>query len=81
MIIKDHLLVGIQKKYFIDKNIWIKFLSENVFFLKIILQRAPTQEKYTFTAKRWLAKDEGDGKIEIDINIDENEKLTHKDGK
>jgi hypothetical protein len=45
------------------------------------LQRAPTQEKYTFTAKRWLAKDEGDGKIEIDINIDENEKLTHKDGK
>jgi hypothetical protein len=37
----------------------------------VILQRASTQDKFTFTAKRWLAKDEGDKKIEIDINCDE----------
>ena len=37
----------------------------------MILQRASTQDKFTFTAKRWLAKDEGDKKTEIDINVDE----------
>jgi hypothetical protein len=42
-------------------------------FSKVVLDDIRKKRQYEFKCSRWLAKNEGDGKIEIDIKLDEDE--------
>lgn len=48
---------------------------------KVILNHSRTQEKYNFIVNRWLAKNEGDGKTEVEINVEDKSKTVKREGK